>query len=915
MKMTMEDVRNRSIYLATPQKSNDKATLNVESVFQKIQDGHYTYSDTKYVLENWNQLDSSLDNAFMKVFELFETVCDNENSCGKIKSLASIICENTIPKVRSGDQTREFVKRRVARFKTKLHTKFNNNIDNMKDAVGSSVDTLKSNFGANVAAAKTAIKSNVDKSLQREKDDAVKECYDKFDEAISMAEMADTILANQIKLSKRFNFDRIVREYVGFSDDITDCIVEMCNCIDTYNIPMKAKYNVAVQNIPYTLYRNRVGYDMSKLLETVTDYFLIYTDSISESTISDMKSVLERNSKFMDDEDLNGVSYMFGGISKDFKFDDTFSVLQERPNASGVTESTILSAMVESSTENKVSQLINSFKLEAEKTPEKLKNLMLRIYVQSPEQIINDFPNLISWFRTFFIAGGAAAIHPLLGIAALFADLAIKMTVTRKQMSKYVKDYEKEIEKAKSKRDKATNAETKDRLTKYVDQLEKGLQKLKDKEDDLYTDEENIARKPSEIDDDFDFDFSFESMDIIDKQNAAGILAMSEIMSDFDKINPEKVITALEQSIPYIDNESIHNITQIFEEYTDVFDTNRLRVALENEISNLKGRLVISTYIRLNCLTEDIYQLKNLAVTESPVIDNPIVGLCRLSYIHEACIAILDLASTAISSIQEMDMSNSLKLAGENLKRVAKDLSDKEKIASRNIDASMGTFTRSAEKALMNGNREAVIKGSLIPSASKIIKSAIALGVSWAINPALAVIGALGSIALSKRLQAKERQLILDEIEIELDMCKRYLRIAEENNDMKAVKQLLNTQRSLQRQQQRIKYKMSVYHNQPTKVGSGDKDDYMDESALLEDVLSAKQRTSLSNSDYGIPSKRKYPMPDKDHVKAAIKMFNHVDNEDEALLAKNINRKIKEFNMADEVNVGKNNRFEKYWKK
>ena len=61
-------------------------------------------------------------------------------------------------------------------------------------------------------------------------------------------------------------------------------------------------------------------------------------------------------------------------------------------------------------------------------------------------------------------------------------------------------------------------------------------------------------------------------------------------------------------------------------------------------------------------------------------------------------------------------------------------------------------------------------------------------------------------------------------------MTEKYLRIAEDNNDMKATRQLLKTQRDLQRQQQRIKYRMKVYNNQTTAIGParGKEEDYDD---------------------------------------------------------------------------------------
>lgn len=81
------------------------------------------------------------------------------------------------------------------------------------------------------------------------------------------------------------------------------------------------------------------------------------------------------------------------------------------------------------------------------------------------------------------------------------------------------------------------------------------------------------------------------------------------------------------------------------------------------------------------------------------------------------------------------------------------------------------------------------------------------------------------------------------------------------------------------------------------------------ESVLYEEKLKASERT-----DFGLPEDKKYPMPDKAHVLSAIKFFNYVDPSKEKTLARNINKKIKEYNMRDEVNVGEKNRFSKYFK-
>lgn len=79
------------------------------------------------------------------------------------------------------------------------------------------------------------------------------------------------------------------------------------------------------------------------------------------------------------------------------------------------------------------------------------------------------------------------------------------------------------------------------------------------------------------------------------------------------------------------------------------------------------------------------------------------------------------------------------------------------------------------------------------------------------------------------------------------------------------------------------------------------------------DTYVSEAKTPYKESDYGLPDKKKYPMPDAKHVRSAIKFFNYVDKEDEAILARNINKKIKKFGIKDQIHVGPNNRFSKYW--
>ena len=80
--------------------------------------------------------------------------------------------------------------------------------------------------------------------------------------------------------------------------------------------------------------------------------------------------------------------------------------------------------------------------------------------------------------------------------------------------------------------------------------------------------------------------------------------------------------------------------------------------------------------------------------------------------------------------------------------------------------------------------------------------------------------------------------------------------------------------------------------------------------SIGENQLSSKERKELDASDYGLPDKRKYPMPDAAHVQSAIRFFNYVSEDDEPELARNIIKKAKKFNVP--IRCGKKNRLSKY---
>ena len=66
---------------------------------------------------------------------------------------------------------------------------------------------------------------------------------------------------------------------------------------------------------------------------------------------------------------------------------------------------------------------------------------------------------------------------------------------------------------------------------------------------------------------------------------------------------------------------------------------------------------------------------------------------------------------------------------------------------------------------------------------------------------------------------------------------------------------------------------------------------------LQEAKLKAAARNELSDSEFGLPDERKYPLNDAAHVKAAIKMFSHCPDDKKKQLANRITRAMTKFNI------------------
>lgn len=90
----------------------------------------------------------------------------------------------------------------------------------------------------------------------------------------------------------------------------------------------------------------------------------------------------------------------------------------------------------------------------------------------------------------------------------------------------------------------------------------------------------------------------------------------------------------------------------------------------------------------------------------------------------------------------------------------------------------------------------------------------------------------------------------------------------------------------------------------------------VEESTIIDNQIELQSclessRANLDDSEFGVSSKRKFPLDTEAHVRSAVKFFNYVEPEDEEELAEKLNKAIDKYDII--IQVSDKNRFSKYY--
>ena len=742
--------------------------------------------DVKRHIHNFSNYTNQVP--FYSFIKLFESMVE-KGSCSDIISMGNYIAENVVPKVRDAKSTNSLLKGRLTRMMHKV-------TNPIKDAFADALNAFK-------------ITPPISSTSTTNKDDAVAEAFITMLNKSTVMLHCDRVLENYNNISKRFNLDRLFVEDSRYVSP-GDIVIELCNKIDTYDMPTAIKFNTVIESAWYGFEHYHIPYKKSDILEAAVDYFLFKPDGFDAC-----KTILESTLFFDKGEDMGNIDILTEEEpEQDASIDDV--IRSEYSTSKAIKEDTSFRA------------LFNKFKKEElpkdDKPQNKLKKLINMLYTKDIDSIINDTPDLLQWIRRFFILGTCAIpmIGPVLAAIGFLVDKFITMRNERDQVSKMIKCFTNEIKASKNKLKSTNDSQEKQKLEKYIKSLEDGKSKLTTYYNELLTDkeqEEEWDKENTGDSDDFDLDFDDDFSDLFDEGAIFSDIFRS--IKTIASVRERNVITekSMFDLIANAGDEDIVSIAKAAADYPNLFFKDSVSRSIDNEIQKIKfgGSIPLAESIRLNSLVSAMYKLQNSTNYENKSIEsiyeaaNEVIALADL---HSGISIMIDTYSSR-NTMLEGSFTNTLKVASMKLRNAMTKMSDKERSISRSIDIGMNSFKKSIENSLTNDNREAVVKGSILPSFSKIIKLCIVnAGLLAADLPVVAIIGTLGYIAINGKFKHRERQMVIDEIEIELKICDKYIEIAEQKNDMKALKQLLTTKRELERQLQRIKYKMQVKFGQ-----------------------------------------------------------------------------------------------------
>ena len=639
-----------------------------------------------------------------------------------------------------------------------------------------------------------------------------KEYYDRITESLNRNIEECRVISNHDLISKRFGVDSFIRENTVFDKDYNCVIAELCSYIDTYNFGLDSKYKVALEETLYAMRRANVSITEQQIVEAVTDYFVavdMHPKDTNGKLFEVMEQVINNNSFFSDcsyptalKESLTMVND--GEIKTDLE--ELFKSKEE--------------AFVMESASEKWKAAVEAFKAMPKKTEAALKSLVNTLFiVHRDEDIINNSYNFLSLVFYYTVWVGTLSIGVAPGIISAIALKTINYTAERKYMDRVLKKWYSHRDSVHRKMEKCSDEEKKKKFEEYLKSIDKNIEKLEEYSDRLRGDDEkkSYEKRPENYtgkkDDEFgDFDMNFDfKFDETAKNAIIDLKVMAEAVSTikWDENTSEKLLE--QDMVESMSGDDLEYISDMTVKYPGLLNPRRVLEAVEYRAKLYRESNDDPLYLNRTILSECKAKLEK-AIDAQATPEDEDTDKDVIKELNEIAV-FSTVVDQRLSAMNELSITSNLKLAADKLMSVASSLSDKEQIISRNIDGACRFLQRSIEKSMSMENREAVIRGDILPSVSKIIKWVCIIGGAAFVHVGLAALVILFKFSMDKKIRTKERQMVADELDVELKMVDKYIADASAAKNYKKEKELLLIKKKLQHQSDRLKWNIKLHWN------------------------------------------------------------------------------------------------------
>lgn len=332
----------------------------------------------------------------------------------------------------------------------------------------------------------------------------------------------------------------------------------------------------------------------------------------------------------------------------------------------------------------------------------------------------------------------------------------------------------------------------------------------------------------------------------IKKDNVHVAAIASDLGLEFHMISDDKIALTEEEKelrehtisprdmfyISYIQalSEQLENYADLVLENGNIFDDISSRI--NPRVNFDKACILMELYaLSPKCKTKDtLSQMIDYYCTESDQ-----ERFYKSTRLHQLCDGLVssklslqestDMYQIANDILKEGTSVTAAKMAMMKLKKDITKANSNVREGMRNMEIAMSGVTRSIEKALTTDKREEVIKGSVLPSFTKVMKLGIVSAAAWAIHPVAGIIIAVGALGASKALSHREKEMILDEIEVELRVVKREIERCNDTARPEKYRALVQYERRLERERHRIKMSMSTRGRRVPEISQAAKGD------------------------------------------------------------------------------------------